>query len=101
MREELLLNQYPAFLFHHFLGKFPFHLLDLATAQILNLHIIVPAGLLLYRNGLPLFIRRSCLPSFLTGVVGRRGAPEAHVGGVSMRSEEHTSELQSRGHLVC
>src|SRR5437870_10873239 len=33
----------------------------------------------------------------------RRGAPasEAIVGDVDDRSEEHTSELQSRGHLVC
>src|SRR5439155_984781 len=32
-----------------------------------------------------------------TAVVARRDAPEVESG----RSEEHTSELQSRGHLVC
>src|SRR2546422_4746154 len=30
-----------------------------------------------------------------------RGDPQAHAGGASGRSEEHTSELQSRLHLVC
>src|SRR2546429_6599034 len=30
-----------------------------------------------------------------------RGSPASHSGSVSTRSEEHTSELQSRLHLVC
>src|SRR3712207_8928126 len=29
------------------------------------------------------------------------GAEQRHVGGVGPRSEEHTSELQSRQYLVC
>src|SRR6266702_2460781 len=36
------------------------------------------------------------------GRAGRRAAGRAHLGaGPPTRSEEHTSELQSRGHLVC
>src|SRR3712207_8003483 len=34
---------------------------------------------------------------FLTGVVGH----QAHARGAGERSEEHTSELQSRQYLVC
>src|SRR5439155_27343251 len=40
----------------------------------------------------------------LAGVVGRRGwtaDPEEGMRSAPDRSEEHTSELQSRGHLVC
>src|SRR5690625_6219060 len=37
--------------------------------------------------------------------VGKRPKEDAHTslaaGGINARSEEHTSELQSRGHLVC
>src|SRR2546429_4863078 len=35
---------------------------------------------------------------------GGRGEPARlalHIGGIAFRSEEHTSELQSRLHLVC
>src|SRR5207253_9444411 len=35
----------------------------------------------------------------LNALIAERGAEEKIWG--SMRSEEHTSELQSRGHLVC
>src|SRR5439155_9191181 len=40
---------------------------------------------------------------FLKGVGPRRAADLEHAGlsTVEDRSEEHTSELQSRGHLVC
>src|SRR5437660_4350146 len=43
-------------------------------------------------------------PRFIPGRAARQGRPaEAAVvdGGAPSRSEEHTSELQSRGHLVC
>src|SRR5437870_6825723 len=62
-------------------------------------------------GGLPSFpTRRS---SDLSGVVrsrpvlaprivrSRRGRPSKYPPTFTMRSEEHTSELQSRGHLVC
>src|SRR5437660_2324735 len=35
------------------------------------------------------------------GFVGNTMVFNATVQGVPLRSEEHTSELQSRGHLVC
>src|SRR5690625_6814843 len=37
----------------------------------------------------------------LTGEYGRSARLARHAGPVLGRSEEHTSELQSRGHLVC
>src|SRR5690625_6065299 len=38
--------------------------------------------------------------SAISGLVDR-ALEHAHVGKIAVRSEEHTSELQSRGHLVC
>src|SRR5690625_3446924 len=50
----------------------------------------------------PIYLgRRSCPPAEPI-LVGVRNATVAEVlGGDDSRSEEHTSELQSRGHLVC
>src|SRR5690625_5627213 len=44
-----------------------------------------------------------CPWRFLCGISGQcRYFPYARLGtGLARRSEEHTSELQSRGHLVC
>src|SRR5439155_12821932 len=74
-----------------------------ATAADCGLNVIAPAepdaaGLERTVEGLqPDFIfsfyYRSLLPEALLDCA-RRGA-------LNMRSEEHTSELQSRGHLVC
>src|SRR5690625_6706269 len=58
-------------------------------------------------NGQGRTARRLCPPSALLsraqpagGVVHRRGGA-LRCGRPPLRSEEHTSELQSRGHLVC
>src|SRR5439155_20234702 len=37
----------------------------------------------------------------LIEVLEKRGSDLHFIAGDEMRSEEHTSELQSRGHLVC
>src|SRR5690625_6651020 len=51
------------------------------------------------------WVRRDSAQAADPCACGSRGAPAAHDAGaaaeVSTRSEEHTSELQSRGHLVC
>src|SRR5439155_19255225 len=67
---------------------------DTATTEIYTLSL---------HDALPIFgaaadRRRQRAPACVVGVPGqgdRRGAPQF------LRSEEHTSELQSRGHLVC
>src|SRR5438445_8018593 len=51
----------------------------------------------LFRSGLPAGWDPSCLYGRVLRV-GRRGD---HRGGTGDRSEEHTSELQSRQYLVC
>src|SRR2546422_6257640 len=59
-------------------------------------------GRVLWAN-LHLLFWLSLVP-FTTGWVGeypRAAIPTAIYGGVFLRSEEHTSELQSRLHLVC
>src|SRR5690625_6663366 len=48
-----------------------------------------------YTNALP--ISAAVCRGSVRGSLLRRGSPPARVP----RSEEHTSELQSRGHLVC
>src|SRR5439155_10620620 len=51
--------------------------------------------------------RRSSSPrspgvsQFASKPAGARGRPRKSAPPRSLRSEEHTSELQSRGHLVC
>src|SRR5439155_14542279 len=47
-----------------------------------------------------LFRSKSCVPSAL-GQTGRMTDHTQHQRSTDSRSEEHTSELQSRGHLVC
>src|SRR5437870_12451402 len=45
-------------------------------------------------------LTRTARGTALITELGRHGVPVEEVGG-DERSEEHTSELQSRGHLVC
>src|SRR5439155_8352017 len=54
------------------------------------------------RRSLALDLRGQCRVGTLFQPLRRRraGIPEADVSAAA-RSEEHTSELQSRGHLVC
>src|SRR5207253_781364 len=40
-------------------------------------------------------------PGFVEVTDGVKAGEQVVTGGLEMRSEEHTSELQSRGHLVC
>src|SRR5687768_18004854 len=67
---------------------------DTATTEIytLSLHDALP--ILVVLNG---FRTNQCFDSMIAnyGVIGKR------VGPCPTRSEEHTSELQSRLHLVC
>src|SRR5439155_22224851 len=88
----------PSFFFSH----------DPATTEIytLSLHDALPISPLVTRGGFdlaacPLVVAQRPQPadsgwSTLTAAVA-----EHATGLVFVRSEEHTSELQSRGHLVC
>src|SRR5437870_10720081 len=67
--------------------------------MLLSFFFTAPATTEIYtlslHDALPIFARRDLLPP---GVSSAR----LHGGGRTIpRSEEHTSELQSRGHLVC
>src|SRR2546422_10496195 len=70
---------------------------DTATTEIytLSLHDALPISLL------PAPRRRSPLRLDQDVARGRRGGAALRQGGRGDRSEEHTSELQSRLHLVC
>src|SRR5207253_11025883 len=55
-------------------------------------------------DALPIFVRAVARRSHPASRLGRRSAPQLcglALAVTSLRSEEHTSELQSRGHLVC
>src|SRR2546428_3275487 len=41
------------------------------------------------------------VPVLVARVLGNGATPEEHKRGIEFRSEEHTSELQSRSDLVC
>src|SRR5439155_21231157 len=40
-------------------------------------------------------------PNFLCSAISKMASTDSFCAILEMRSEEHTSELQSRGHLVC
>src|SRR5438874_10508965 len=69
---------------------------DIATTQIYTLSL---------HDALPIFIRRRPHRSWTTAsssrTSGLSGCSVANCSRRSMRSEEHTSELQSRRELVC
>src|SRR5690625_7041170 len=63
-----------------------------------------------YNDALPIFIeadvgQQACQQRLVDGLRGGGGVVgrQVHVPGhvAQLRSEEHTAELQSRGHLVC
>src|SRR5439155_25350466 len=64
----------------------------------LSLHDALPILLALLRQRALVRRGRQRAVRPVLHAVERRGR---HAGGVRVRSEEHTSELQSRGHLVC
>src|SRR3989442_6414092 len=49
----------------------------------------------------PEHLREIVHPIEVRRLVGRLAREQAHIDRVNDRSEEHTSELQSRPHLVC
>src|SRR3712207_8803441 len=69
---------------------------DTATTEIytLSLHDALP----IFWQDLP---RRSCGVQQDSGVPARNCGGAAHRSRRALRSEEHTSELQSRQYLVC
>src|SRR5215208_8452624 len=69
--------------FDHFFPSFFFFFNDTATTEIYTLSL---------HDALPISLTWSCRPM---AQMAKRSSSR------SMRSEEHTSELQSRGHLVC
>src|SRR5215510_16458975 len=71
------------------LFSFFFFFNDTATTEIYTLSL---------HDALPIFARR-CGPG--TPGAGWRANRPRRVPSATRRSEEHTSELQSRGHLVC
>src|SRR5690554_7157831 len=75
---------------------------DTATTEIytLSLHDALPisANPLFQKAGLPIENHKRNHPQ---PVVRSRSCAQRRKGNVVKRSEEHTSELQSRPHLVC
>src|SRR5439155_11229073 len=72
---------------------------DTATTEIytLSLHDALPIYLGLKMRPSE-YWRRQCKATFQFDPIGTKLIDDI---GVETRSEEHTSELQSRGHLVC
>src|SRR3989442_3009829 len=75
---------------------FLFFFNDTATTEIytLSLHDALPIS----RQGYPL---SPLLFNIVLEVLARAIRQEKEIMGIKYRSEEHTSELQSRPHLVC
>src|SRR5687768_17965196 len=73
---------------------------DTATTEIytLSLHDALP---ICCRRGVARFTCRRASASFTTITCDRTASPRVIVVKEAERSEEHTSELQSRLHLVC
>src|SRR5207253_7361600 len=93
---------------HHYLSLFFFHHPPTTEIYTLSLHDALPilhgAGLMLFKYGVDAavvwaFTHRLWTPlTYLNPVWTLR---EELLRDAPVRSEEHTSELQSRGHLVC
>src|SRR5207253_7610262 len=79
---------------------FPYTTLFRSAQEVFPITILeaFAAGLPVVVSDLKTF-RRFVHPG-LNGLVFERGKPKALAEAIT-RSEEHTSELQSRGHLVC
>src|SRR5437870_8782498 len=79
---------------------FYFFFTDPATSAIytLSLHDALPIWE--WRRGIS-ESRPSAAPRRFPSAESRPGAASRSAEGNRLRSEEHTSELQSRGHLVC
>src|SRR3712207_9108476 len=94
------MNRYVNFLYDNFFFYFFFFFNDTATTEIYTLSL---------HDALPICTRaRRAVPRCLhpgavgrDGGRGRRGAGYRDAGAGRRRSEEHTSELQSRQYLVC
>src|SRR5689334_23869841 len=77
---------------------FVFCFTDPATTEIYTLSL---------HDALPISLRSSALPPGSRWNQARLPQPQAHrpdrsqYGRIALRSEEHTSELQSQFHLVC
>src|SRR5690625_7055970 len=77
--------------------------------SVLRIVLVVPVGLAIEAGCFRLALVLAVVAGVSDGVDGwlaRRFGWRSHLGGVldpvrDKRSEEHTSELQSRGHLVC
>src|SRR3712207_7596515 len=90
----------------HFASLFSFFFNDTATTEIytLSLHDALPISLLQRSQMTPGSSNVAVLPSDSGSTCSRlRKAPSARRQNMhtSRRSEEHTSELQSRQYLVC
>src|SRR5439155_22808853 len=87
------------FLCLYFLFSFLFFFFfnDTPTTEIytLSLHDALP----IWRRSRPRAPRAACRPKAARFPAGSRSRGDAR--SATARSEEHTSELQSRGHLVC
>src|SRR5439155_7948088 len=80
------------FLFFFFLFLFFFFFNDTATTEIYTLSL---------HDALPISSTLSRCTSLLVFSGAFAGSASSSTVKPSRRSEEHTSELQSRGHLVC
>src|SRR5947208_14212511 len=74
-----------------------------ATTEIytLSLHdalpILIPESTEIMNNIVPTMLQNA----LTTKMTVKAAADDGHLGGQRVRSEEHTSELQSPDHLVC
>src|SRR5690625_7222846 len=82
-----------------FLSTAPPLFYTLSLHDALPIFDLVLAGVAVLLQGFEVVLGSAAHAADRNAGVLRLGAREAHV--VAARSEEHTSELQSRGHLVC
>src|SRR2546429_977126 len=79
----------------------PFFFNDTATTEIytLSLHDALP--ILGFFSGSPIVARSDCCSTGSSFSISVNQLTNGTIGTPAARSEEHTSELQSRLHLVC
>src|SRR5439155_25686436 len=98
----LLISFFTFFLFFFSISFFFFFFNDTATTEIytLSLHDALPISLA-FVNTMLAPTATLVVWTMLDLVRTRKATAIGAATGIVVRSEEHTSELQSRGHLVC
>src|SRR5437870_13637390 len=95
----ILLSHYKQSDMQRLLSLFTFQIAPSTRLYTLSLHDALPISAI---RTAQTTAARAARTSALNGSRGRRVGIEPKIAGIpDGRSEEHTSELQSRGHLVC